>query len=422
MEHRAARADLAAPGTDRKRAAPYHLGMTTATAREVTVPLLDLKAQYATIRAEIEPAVLAVMESQYFIGGPKIDELEKEVAAYCQAKHAIGCANGSDAILLALQALDIGPGDEVILPTFTFFATAGSVHRLGARPVFVDIDPTTYNICPKSTEEAFGCCKKVKCLMPVHLFGQAADLDSIMAIAKARNLTVVEDCAQAIGTEDVHGRRVGSVGDIGTYSFFPSKNLGGFGDGGIMSTNSDVHAARMKRLRNHGMEPKYFHQEIGMNSRLDALQAAVLSIKLRHLDSWSNARQRNAAWYDEFFTAHGAADSSVPVDAGGLPLRFPKAPAAGRHIYNQYVIRVPARIRDAVRDELTKRKIGTEIYYPLCLHMQECFKFLGYQKGVFPHSERAALETIAMPIYGELTEAQRHWVAESVVETVKKLA
>jgi dTDP-4-amino-4,6-dideoxygalactose transaminase len=178
----------------------------------------------------------------------------------------------------------------------------------------------------------------------------------------------------------------------------------------------------MKRLRNHGMEPKYFHQEIGMNSRLDALQAAVLSIKLRHLDSWSNARQRNAAWYDEFFTAHGAADSSVPVDAGGLPLRFPKAPVAGRHIYNQYVIRVPARIRDAVRDELTKRKIGTEIYYPLCLHMQECFRFLGYQKGVFPHSERAALETIAMPIYGELTEAQRHWVAESVVETVKKLA
>jgi dTDP-4-amino-4,6-dideoxygalactose transaminase len=366
--------------------------------------------------------VLEVMESQYFIGGPKIDQLEKEVAAYCHTKHSIGCANGSDAILLALQALDVGPGDEVILPTFTFFATAGSVHRLGARPVFVDIDPVTYNICPKSVEEAFGCCKKVKCLMPVHLFGQAADMDAIMSIAKARGLTVVEDCAQAIGTEDVHGRRVGGIGDIGTYSFFPSKNLGGFGDGGIMATNSDALGARMKRLRNHGMEPKYYHQEIGMNSRLDALQAAVLSIKLRHLDAWSAARQRNAKFYDEFFRNHGAADTSVAVDAGGLPLRSPKAPAKGRHIYNQYAIRVPGRIRDAVRDELTKRKIGTEIYYPLCLHMQECFRFLGYTQGVFPHSERAALETIALPIYGEMTEGQRHWVAESVVEAVKKLA
>ena len=397
-------------------------GMTTATATEVNVPLLDLKAQYATIRKEVEPVVLEVCESQYFIGGPKIDQLEKEVAAYCHAKHAVGCANGSDAILLALQALDVGPGDEVVLPTFTFFATAGSVHRLGARPVFVDIDPVTYNVCPKSIEQAFGCCKRVKTLMPVHLFGQAADLDAVMAIAKARGLSVVEDCAQAIGTEDVHGRRVGSVGDIGTYSFFPSKNLGGFGDGGIMATNSDALATRMKRLRNHGMEPKYYHQEIGMNSRLDALQAAVLSIKLRHLDAWSDARRRNAAWYDDFFRAAGAADSSVPVDEGGLPLRFPKAPAKGRHIYNQYVVRVPGRIRDAVRDELAKRKIGTEIYYPLCLHMQECFRSLGYTPGVFPHAERAAQEVIALPIYGELTDAQRAWVAESVVDVVRRLA
>ncbi|MFM9170759.1 MAG: DegT/DnrJ/EryC1/StrS family aminotransferase, partial [Phycisphaerales bacterium] len=249
---------------------------------------------------------------------------------------------------------------------------------------------------------------------------QAADLDAIMGIAKARGLSVVEDCAQAIGTEDVHGRRVGSVGDIGTYSFFPSKNLGGFGDGGIMATNSDALAARMKRLRNHGMEPKYYHHEIGMNSRLDALQAAVLSIKLRHLDAWSEARRRNARWYDDFFRAHGAADSSVPVDQGGLPIRFPKAPSKGRHIYNQYVVRVPAGMRDAVRDELAKRKIGTEIYYPLCLHMQECFKFLGYRPGVFPHAERAAQEVIAIPIYGELTEDQRLWVAESLVDVVRK--
>jgi dTDP-4-amino-4,6-dideoxygalactose transaminase len=397
-------------------------GMSTATATEVTVPLLDLKAQYAAIRAEVEPVVLEVMASQYFIGGPKIEQLEKEVAAYCHTRHSVGCANGSDAILLALQALGIGPGDEVVLPTFTFFATAGSVHRLGARPVFVDIDPVTYNVCPKSIEEAFGCCKRIKCLMPVHLFGQAADLDAVMAIAKSRGLTVVEDCAQAIGTEDVHGRRVGGVGDIGTYSFFPSKNLGGFGDGGIMATNSDELALRLKRLRNHGMEPKYYHHEIGMNSRLDALQAAVLSIKLRHLDAWSAGRQRNAAWYDGFFRSHGAADSSVAVDAGGLPLRFPKAPAKGRHIYNQYVVRVPAAIRDAVRDELTKRKIGTEIYYPLCLHQQQCFADLGYTKGIFPHAERAAAEVIALPIYPELTEGQLAWTAESIVEVVRKLA
>ncbi|MFM8872632.1 MAG: DegT/DnrJ/EryC1/StrS family aminotransferase, partial [Phycisphaerales bacterium] len=204
------------------------------------------------------------------------------------------------------------------------------------------------------------------------------------------------------------------------YSFFPSKNLGGFGDGGIMATNSDALAARMKRLRNHGMEPKYYHHEIGMNSRLDALQAAVLSIKLRHLDAWSEARRRNARWYDDFFRAHGAADSSVPVDQGGLPIRFPKAPSKGRHIYNQYVVRVPAGMRDAVRDELAKRKIGTEIYYPLCLHMQECFRFLGYRPGVFPHAERAAQEVIAIPIYGELTEDQRLWVAESLVDVVRK--
>ena len=407
----------------RPRGLDYTGGMTTATATDITVPLLDLKAQYASIRAEVEPVVREVMESQYFIGGPKVEELEKATATYCRTKHAIGCANGSDAIVLALQALDVGPGDEVIMPTFTFFATAGSVHRLGARPVFVDIDPVTYNICPKSVEQAFGCCKKVKAIMPVHLFGQSADMDAVMAVAKDRNLKVVEDCAQAIGTEDVHGRRVGAIGHIGTYSFFPSKNLGGFGDGGVLCTDDDALSARLKRLRNHGMEPKYFHQEIGMNSRLDALQAAVLSIKLRHLDAWSAARQRNAAWYDRFFTGAGAADSRTPVDAGGLALRFPAAaPKGARHIYNQYCVRVPGAIRDKVRDELAARKIGTEIYYPLSLHQQKCFEFLGYKAGVFPHAERAAKEVIALPIYPELSEAQLRHVAETLVETVRKLA
>jgi dTDP-4-amino-4,6-dideoxygalactose transaminase len=289
--------------------------------------------------------------------------------------------------------------------------------------VFVDVDPVTYNICPRSVEQAFGCHKKIKAVMPVHLFGQSADMDAIMGIAKAHGLKVVEDCAQAIGTEDVHGRRVGTIGDVGTYSFFPSKNLGGFGDGGIVVTGHDGLAARLKRLRNHGMEPKYFHHEIGMNSRLDALQAAVLSIKLRHLDAWSAARQRNAAWYDRFLTDAGATDSRTPVDAGGLPIRFPAAaPKGARHIYNQYVVRVPAAIRDKVRDELAARKIGTEIYYPLSLHQQKCFEFLGYRTGVFPHSERAAGEVIAVPIYPELAPRQLQHVGESLVEIVRKLA
>lgn len=398
--------------------------MSTATARatECTVPLLDLKAQYATIRAEIEPVVREVMESQYFIGGPKVDAIEAEVASYCRTSHAVGCANGSDAILLALQALGIGQGDEVVLPTYTFFATAGAVHRLGACPVFVDCQPDTYNTCPRSLEAVLAAHPKARAILPVHLFGQAADMDAIMRLASARKLPVVEDCAQAIGTEDAQGRRVGSIGVAGTFSFFPSKNLGGFGDGGIMTTNDAGIAAHLKRLRNHGMDPKYYHAEVGMNSRLDALQAAVLSVKLRHLDAWSQARQRNAAWYDQFFAAQGAADSATPVDAGGLPLRTPRRLAKGRHIYNQYIVRVPASIRDAVRDALAKRKIGTEIYYPVPMHLQECFKSLGGRPGMFPHSERAAAETIALPIYGELSEAQRAWVGESLVETVRTLS
>jgi dTDP-4-amino-4,6-dideoxygalactose transaminase len=396
----------------------------TAVATAIEVPLLDLKAQYATIREEIEPVLREVVESQYFIMGPKVAAFEQEVAAYNRSRHAVGCANGSDAIVLALQALGVGPGDQVVCPTYTFFATAGSVHRLGAKPVFVDVDPVTYNMCPESLERAFACpnFRRIKAIVPVHLFGQAFDLDAILAIAKAKGVPVVEDAAQALGTEDRGGVRVGNRGAIGTFSFFPSKNLGGFGDGGLVSTNDDELAGRLARLRNHGMEPKYYHAEIGMNSRLDALQAAVLSVKLRHLDAWTAGRQRNAAFYDEFLGEHGAAASDVPVDAGGLPLRYPKPAAKGaRHIYNQYVVRVPAPHRDAVRKALADRRIGTEIYYPLCLHMQECFRSLGYEPGCLPHAERAALETIAIPIYPDLTEAQRQWVAESLVEIVRSL-
>jgi dTDP-4-amino-4,6-dideoxygalactose transaminase len=391
----------------------------------VSVPLLDLKAQYATIRAEIEPVVREVIESQYFIGGPKIEELERAIAAYCRAPQAIGCANGSDAILLALQALDVGPGDAVICPTYTFFATAGSVHRLGARPIFVDVDPATYNIDPTSVREAFRCFGKqgqqpIKAIIPVHLFGQAADMDEILAIGAEFGVPVIEDAAQAIGTEDAHGRRVGTMGAIGTFSFFPSKNLGGFGDGGVITTTDAKLADRMRRLRNHGMEPKYYHDEVGLNSRLDALQAAILTVKLRHLDAWTAGRQRNAATYDARFAEVGARTSATPLADGGFPLRTPQAaPAGARHIYNQYVIRVPAALRDALRDGLAKRSIGTEIYYPVPLHLQKCFHSLGYRPGIFPHSERAALETIALPIYADLSDAQLDWVASSVIELLR---
>ncbi len=397
--------------------------MTTAIAAEVSVPLLDLKAQYATIRAEVEPAIREVIESQYFIGGPAIERLEREVAAYCSVDFAIGCANGSDAILLALQALDIGVGDAVICPSYTFFATAGSIHRLGAIPIFVDVDPATYNICPESTRAAFRCHPNIKAIIPVHLFGQAADLDAMMAIATEKGVPVVEDAAQAIGSEDDHGKRVGSRGIIGTFSFFPSKNLGGFGDGGIISTNDKSIAERIKRLRNHGMEPKYYHDEVGLNSRLDALQAAVLSVKLRHLDVWSAGRQRNAAFYDASFAEAGASTSATPLAAGGFQLRTPHpAPKGARHIYNQYVVRVPAAIRDQVREQLGKRKIGTEIYYPVPLHQQKCFASLGYHDGIFPHSERAAKETIALPIFSDLTQPQLDRVASSVIDVVRSLS
>ncbi|MEE2972683.1 MAG: DegT/DnrJ/EryC1/StrS family aminotransferase, partial [Planctomycetota bacterium] len=326
-----------------------------ATTTDVTVPLLDLKAQYAAIRHEIEPAVQEVLESQVFIGGPKVAALESRCADYLRMPHAVGCSNGSDAIILALDALGIGPGDEVIVPTFTFFSTAGSVSRVGATPVFADIDPATYQIDPASVRAVLDSRPEgvVKAIIPVHLFGQACDLDAIMGIAREHHLPVIEDAAQAIGTEDVHGRRVGSVGDIGTYSFFPSKNLGGFGDGGLCATTNDELAERMLRYRNHGMKPKYFHHDVGLNSRLDALQAAVLLVKIEHLDAWSEGRQENARYYDEAFAAAGAETSAVSLDQGGFPLRTPRpAPAGARHIYNQYVIRVPAAHRDALRRDL----------------------------------------------------------------------
>lgn len=399
--------------------------MTTASTTNVTVPLLDLKAQYDTIRDEIEPVVRDVIESQWFIGGPKLAELETEIARYCSASHAVGCASGSDAILLPLQAIGVGAGDLVVCPTYSFFATAGSITRLGATPVFVDIDPVTYNICPTSLAAAFDRpdSDRIKAVVPVHLYGQCADMDAVCAIAAEHGVPVIEDSAQAIGSEDVHGRRAGSMGHASAFSFFPSKNLGGFGDGGIITSNDEQLAGQVGRLRNHGMDPKYYHSEIGMNSRLDALQAAVLLVKLRHLDAWSDGRQANAAFYDEAIAAAGGATSAVSLDeASGIPLRSPApAPTGARHIYNQYIIRVPEQHRDGVRAGLAEANIGSEIYYPVSLHMQECYSDCGQAEGTLPAAERAARETIALPIYPDLTSEQRAHVAETLIAVVRAL-
>lgn len=390
----------------------------------INVPLLDLKAQYDTIRDEVEPVIRKVVEDQWFIMGPEVQNLENEIAAYTGAKHAIGCASGSDALLLAAMVLDIGPGDEVICPSFTFFATGGSLARLGITPIYADIDPVTYNMDPGHVRTLAKKCKRLKAIMPVHLFGQAVDMDAYTAIGKEFGVPVIEDAAQAIGTKDTKGRMVGTRGDIGCFSFFPSKNLGGFGDGGIITTNDDALAAKLGILRVHGGKPKYYHSIIGINSRLDALQAAVLRVKLRYLEAWHEGRAENAKFYDERFAAAGAKTSATPLNGDGLQLRTPEpASEPARHVYNQYVIRVPAEIRDDLRTHLGEQKIGTEIYYPVPLHMQECFAYLKQNKpGSLPESESAAAETLALPIYPELNDAQRRHVTETVIAFVSARA
>lgn len=393
------------------------------TTQKITVPLLDLKAQYATIRDEVRAAMDEVIESQYFIMGPVVQALEKDIAEYCGVKHAIGCASGSDALLLALMAIGVKPGDEVICPAYTFFATAGSIARLGVKPVYADIDPVTYNMDPEHTHEIAKKCTRLKAIMPVHLYGQAVDLDAFLELGKRFNVPIIEDAAQAIGTLDNKGKPAGSRGTIGCFSFFPSKNLGGYGDGGIVTTNDDKLADLLGILRMHGSRPKYYHSHIGVNSRLDALQAAILRVKLHHLDSWHAARQRNAKLYDTLFTDAGAKDSRSFLMDGGLPLRTPAtARPPARHIYNQYVIRVPEDQRDQLRDHLKEFGVGTEIYYPVPLHLQKCFDYLGYAEGDLPHSESAAKQTIALPIYPELTETQIRHVAQTIITWVKQHA
>ena len=370
------------------------------------VPLLDLKAQYQTIRAEILKVTDEVFESQYFILGPRVERFEKEIAAYCSSKHAVGVSSGTDALLIALMAAEIGPGDAVITTPYTFFATAGSITRTGARPVFVDIDPDTYNISCEHLESVLSAMTgtesaSLKAVIPVHLYGRCADMDPILKVAAENNLVVIEDAAQAIGAE-YRGRRAGSMGDFGCFSFFPSKNLGAFGDGGAVTTNTDAFYDKVCTLRVHGSGPKYYHPLIGGNFRLDALQAAVICVKLKYLDDWTAARRENARKYRELFTL-ARLDDVVRVPAK----------SRDRHVYNQFVISVKAQ-RDDLRKFLNDAGIGTEVYYPLPLHMQECFLELNYKKGDFPAAEHAAGHTLALPVYPEISDDQLAYVVEKI--------
>ena len=363
------------------------------------VPLLDLVAQNAPLRNDLLAALARVCDSQRFIGGPEVDGLERELAAHIGVKRAIGVSSGTDALLAAMMALGIGPGDEVITSTFSFFATAGCVVRLGGRPVLVDIDPVTFNIDTAAIAAAI--TPRTRAIIPVHLYGLCADMDPILDLARRTGVAIIEDAAQAIGST-YSGRQAGTMGTVGCFSFFPSKNLGAFGDAGLITTNDEALGQEIALLRNHGAEPKYFHKRIGGNFRLDAIQAAVLRVKLPHLDRWSAMRRTNAERYGRLFAAAGL-DGRVVL---------PTIPDGRGHIFNQYVIRVPNR--DRVKASLDAAGIGTEVYYPVPFHVQECFAFLGHRAGEFPHAEKAAAEVLALPIYSELTEEQQRQVVDAV--------
>lgn len=384
------------------------------------VPLLDLKPQYEPLAAEILAAIEKVCASQAFILGPEVKVLEAAVATYSQSRFGIGVSSGTDALLLALMGLEIGTGDAVITSPYTFFATGGTIARAGAVPVFCDIDAADFNLSAARVGELIqNHCERrgdalftrggarVKAIMPVHLYGQLADMAALMRIAEANQLRVIEDAAQAIGTEDARGRRAGSFGDVGCFSFFPTKNLGAFGDAGMCVAQDAALSERMEILRVHGGKPKYFHSLIGANFRIDELQAAVLNVKLKHLDAWTAGRRRNAAFYDEAFRQRGLGDAvRTPVKS------------SGRHIYNQYIVRV--RDRDSLRQYLSSLGVGTEIYYPVPLHLQTCFAYLGYRRGDFPESERAAAETLALPIFPELAAAQLEYVVDSIASFYRR--
>lgn len=372
------------------------------------VPLLDLKAQYSLIKTDVESAIAEVLQSQRFILGPQVEECEEAIARYCGCPHAIGMSSGSDALLACLMAENIGPGDEVITTPYTFFATVGAIARVGATPVFIDIDPQTYNLNPNEIESKI--TKQTRAIIPVHLYGQMADMDVVMSVARKYGLIVIEDAAQAIGAQ-YKGRSAGSIGHYGCFSFFPSKNLGAAGDGGMVVTQDSDRADKLKCLRSHGSKPKYHHKIIGGNFRLDALQAAIVTVKLKYLDQWTAARQRNAKIYSELLS-----DALVPLsDQSFAPVTIPRV-KTDRHIFNQYVIRTSRR--DQLQDWLKQKKIETEIYYPVPMHLQECFSYLGHKVCAFPESERAANETLALPIYPELSADQINYVVDSIRDFV----
>jgi dTDP-4-amino-4,6-dideoxygalactose transaminase len=366
----------------------------------MNVPLLDLQAQYVSLRDELHKAVERVMSSQRFVLGDEVRGLETSIADYCQTKNAVGCASGSDALLLALMALDVKDGDEVVTTPFSFFATGACIARLGARPVFVDIDPRSFNIDPSRVADAI--TSRTKAIMPVHIYGQCAEMDPLLELGRRHGIPVVEDAAQAIGATD-RDRRAGSMGLIGCFSFYPTKNLGGAGDGGILTTSDDDVAGRLRRLRTHGGSNEYEHEEVGINSRLDELQAAVLRVKFPSLDKWSDERAKKAAVYTELLSR---ADLS-------FPLVTPQVREHGRHIFHQYVVRVPGN-RDALMGHLKNHGIGSKIYYPIPLHLQQCFHYLGYKEGDFPEAESAARDTVALPAYPELTEEQQVYVVKTI--------
>jgi len=373
------------------------------------IPMFDLTRQYALIEKEIKDAIDRVLRSGKFILGEEVEQFEKEIATFCGVKHAIGVASGTDALYLALKALGIGKGDAVIVPAFTFFATAGAVVNSGAQPVFADIDPKTFNISVSDIERILNTYKgpnKIRAIIPVHLYGQMADMDEIIALAKKNDLYVIEDAAQAIGAE-YKGRKAGSLGDVGCFSFFPTKNLGAYGDGGMVTTNDDNLAERLLMLRVHGAKPKYYHQMVGINSRLDALQAAILRAELPHLMEWNQERQKLAGRYDELLS--------------GFPnIVLPNRDLDRTHIFHQYTIRVLDRKRDVLRAHLAEHGINTEVYYPFPLHLQRCFGDLGYKEGDLPESERTSLEVLSLPIFPELIEKEQSYVSEYIKDFFKK--
>ena len=373
--------------------------------QNIKVPLLDIPLSYKEVLADVEKNINEVIESGYFILGPVVEELEQKIATYCEAKYAVGVSSGTDALLISLMAAGIKEDDEVITTPFTFFATAGSISRLGAKPVFVDIEPDTFNIDTKQIEE--NITRKTRAILPVHLYGQCVDMDPVLDLAQKNNLVVIEDAAQTIGSE-YKGRRAGSMGDYGCFSFFPTKNLGGFGDGGMVTMNSEELYEQVKILRVHGSHPKYYHKMIGGNFRLDAIQAAVVLAKLKYLDKWTEKRRANAQTYNRLFKEMGMTDSlTLPVEI--VP----------HHVYNQYIVRVKNK-RDELRSFLGENNISTEIYYPLPLHIQDCYSSLGYKKGDLPESEKAADETIALPIFPELTTDQLEYVVATITHFLKK--